>query len=459
MHKSTIKKIIGILAAITVVMVIGILIKENNNKDNNDNNNVSEQPSTAKPVIKDFAALKDVTDKCSITKYFTYGTSFCLEGSVTNSQITGIEDMSLILRQAYTEPDGSIVSDDLYEFDVFYTLSSDNIFFSSYESINKGIYLDNINEGEYCMLLKITFNDSSYKYLTLNDNTSENDICYYTMTKNNTNKKIDIAFNEFNSQEYMSFNVTPSSLPEDVYDIVIDPGHGGTDSGSVNGTYYEADIVLDYSLDLKEALEAEGFKVKLTRDGSEDKDTPMAYTMYDTDGRVNVAGASSAKYCLSLHLNSNAEYVAKGGVQVYVSCRADAAFAKILADNIVSSSGTILSTMNAFKISDGVYTRAFSQSDVNESISEARAGGYEPYNVTTDTDYYYMIRELGGIATNAYVDGRKSTYGANLYKNSNIGIESYIIELGFISIDEDLNHILNNKESYIKGIVNSFTSM
>ena len=57
MHKSTIKKIIGILAAITVVMVIGILIKENNNKDNNDNNNVSEQPSTAKPVINKIGVI------------------------------------------------------------------------------------------------------------------------------------------------------------------------------------------------------------------------------------------------------------------------------------------------------------------------------------------------------------------------------------------------------------------
>ena len=36
--------------------------------------------------------------------------------------------------------------------------------------------------------------------------------------------------------------------------------------------------------------------------------------------------------------------------------------------------------------------------------------GYEPYPITTDTPYQYTIREVGGIATNAYADGRNKTY-------------------------------------------------
>ena len=40
-----------------------------------------------------------------------------------------------------------------------------------------------------------------------------------------------------------------------------------------------------------------------------------------------------------------------------------------------------------------------------------------------------MLRETGGIATSAYVDGRNPSYGANMFYNSNIGVEAYLLEL------------------------------
>lgn len=58
-------------------------------------------------------------------------------------------------------------------------------------------------------------------------------------------------------------------LPEDVYDIVIDAGHGVSDGGTVNKEYTEAKIVLDFAIELKDKLEELGLKVKLTRDGTE----------------------------------------------------------------------------------------------------------------------------------------------------------------------------------------------
>ena len=66
-----------------------------------------------------------------------------------------------------------------------------------------------------------------------------------------------------------------------------------------------------------------------------------------------------------------------------------------------------------------------------------------------------MIRELGGIVTGAYVDGRNKTYGANEYYNSNIGIESYLIELGYINNTDDLNNMLTNKNLYVEAIKNT----
>lgn len=40
-----------------------------------------------------------------------------------------------------------------------------------------------------------------------------------------------------------------------------------------------------------------------------------------------------------------------------------------------------------------------------------------------------MLRETGGIATKAYVDGRNPNYGKNMFYNSNIGVEAYLLEL------------------------------
>lgn len=103
----------------------------------------------------------------------------------------------------------------------------------------------------------------------------------------------------------MGLNITKTKkLPENVYDVVIDPGHGGSDSGAINGRYQEADIVLDYAKDLKSKLEDLGLKVLLTRDGSEADDEDTVYNIYDEDGRVTMANKSGAKIILSL-INSD----------------------------------------------------------------------------------------------------------------------------------------------------------
>lgn len=470
MKTKTLLKIILVLVFITAIIFVGAGIISTHHSDTikPSGGGGSEGPTNADtPHEKKFTGLDGVEKLCNVTDFFTYGTSFCLSGSFNASEGKTVADVYIILSQAYDSKNLSSESE-TYTYSAIYNELPDNqVTFHSYEKINDGIDLENIANGSYCILIKAIYTDGVYDYYSLSYDTAStgngnSSICYYTITKtnkaDNRNQKIDIGFSTENNMPYGFFNVCYSSLPDDVYDIVIDPGHGGTDVGAKNGSYYESDIVLDYSLALKKSLEACGYKVKLTRDGTEDPKTPMAYTMYDDDGRVNIAGKSNAKLCLSIHLNSNEGYVYTGGVQVYVSCRGNSTFAKALADNISDRANTPKSDMAAFQISPGVYTRAFSKDDVADSRSEATAGGYEPYNVDTDTDYYYMIRELGGIATNAYVDGRKTTYGANRYVNSIQGIESYIVELGFISVEKDFQNLLTNKDKYIDGIVDAINS-
>ena len=83
----------------------------------------------------------------------------------------------------------------------------------------------------------------------------------------------------------------------------------------------------------------------------------------------------------------------------------------------------------------------------------AQKNNYEPYNITTSTPFLYIIRETGGISTFAYVDGRNTSYGKNNFFNSNIGIESYFINLGVMKNEKDLNNVVSNYKSYMEGIV------
>lgn len=130
---------------------------------------------------------------------------------------------------------------------------------------------------------------------------------YYTVTGENGNNKVDIKFEsktfENKEYDYLAVNVANAELPEDVYDIVIDAGHGGTDSGEKSGKDTEADITLSYANLLKEKLEVQGLKVKMTRTNA----NTGAYTstnMYDENGRITTACKSKAKLMISLHINN-----------------------------------------------------------------------------------------------------------------------------------------------------------
>ena len=227
----------------------------------------------------------------------------------------------------------------------------------------------------------------------------------------------------------------------------------GADVGAEANGYREADLALKYGVKIKRKLENMGLKVKSTRDGTEGKEYNV-YTVYDENGRVNVTGASRAKYVFSIHLNSIEQENSQRGVEVYAPTKANLKFAKSLADNIVKYGNTQYSGLAMkYKADNGVYVRKYTKEEIAESVSLARKKGYIPYDIKEDTPYLYMIRETGGIATGAYVDGRNPDYGKNLYYDSNVGIEAYLIELGYINDRDDLQNMISNEAGYVEGIV------
>lgn len=378
-----------------------------------------------------YTLLNDVNDYAIVDKYYIYGTHMNISGSIDLDNYT---DIKLVFKSLNNE----------LSYDLNY---SKGRFYVS-NLINDGIYLDDIPINDYFVFIKVTSNDS-VKYYSLKNDTDYNDISYYTVTKNGRNNLININFSK-KDKDYMFISVKDKKLPDKYYDIVIDPGHGGEDPGSSYASHNEADLNLEIALKLKKKLDSIGFKTILTR---VDDTFPSAY---GSNSRTSLPYDVKAKFFISIHLNSSDVKMRYGGVEVYApnNCKLD--FASSLASNIVNSVDTTYSKKEDFKKDKGVYVRTFTSDDVKSSIDEAKEKGYKPYPVSTDTNYYFMIRETGGIATGAYIDGRNKSVGKNNYYLSNVGAEAYLLELGYINYWPDLNKLVDNQDDYVDGIVNAF---
>ena len=102
----------------------------------------------------------------------------------------------------------------------------------------------------------------------------------------------------------------PLALPQNNRVIVIDPGHGGINSGthSVLDGRLEKEFTLDWARRLAPLLEQEGWQVFLTRTG--DVDVPLI-------DRVMFAEAHHADLFISLHFNSLAPEKKPAGLETY----------------------------------------------------------------------------------------------------------------------------------------------
>lgn len=368
--------------------------------------------------------------KGSITYYDIYGIHMNFEGSFTLDE--GYSNPKLVLANGFKE---EVISWDL--------VKDGNVYnFKTSDYINDGINLEKLDVGSFHLLIKAE-NSRESVYFPLVNETDYDDLEYYTLSPNN--KKIDITWDSYKGHELLGFYIKSSKLPDDVYDITIDPGHDGKDSGMIvcsdgsvpnslgnclSGTSYkEADLNFSVALEVKKELEDLGYKVKLTRDS---KDATIK--TYGKMGSATTANATKSKFNLALHHNST--NVAGGmsevyGLEVYVAGDSKLDLARSFTENITKYGKTSASTKKEFKVENGIYQR-FSDDGI--------------------TPYYYMIREVGGIATHAYVDGSNTKYDENPYYNSNNTAEGYLLELGYIDNVSELKNILDNPHGYAKGV-------
>lgn len=382
-----------------------------------------------------------------LTKYTIYGHNLNLGGYIDNV------DSSYNYSISFITIDGEEI-----EYNLVTTSKNNRLNYTLSSNINEGINLDDISQGEYYIVVKAqkdsVVDEQSQKivkYYTINNETDYSDLEYYTTTLDNKNNREVITFSAFDEVDYMALVCeSVHSLPEDVYDIVIDAGHGGSDTGAIYQDIQEKEYTLKISKALQDRLESLGYKVYMTRE-----DDSKYIGAYGEDGRAIAPYKTHAKLFLSVHLNYTDKKNDNGGVEIYTANRMNLDMAKSFADSVVNTVGVNYSQNNINKVFNGVYVRTYTQEEVKEAIDYAKEIGYEPYaSISTDTPYYFAVRETGGIMTGAYIDGRNKKAGDNPYYKSNIAAESYLLELGFINSANDMKNVKNNMNSYIEALTN-----
>ncbi|MCL2856220.1 MAG: N-acetylmuramoyl-L-alanine amidase [Oscillospiraceae bacterium] len=77
--------------------------------------------------------------------------------------------------------------------------------------------------------------------------------------------------------------------------IVLDPGHGGSDPGAVNGSRFESHDNLRIGMAIRELLRSQGYDVRMTRETD---------VFVSLDERANMALRANADLLVSLHRDS-----------------------------------------------------------------------------------------------------------------------------------------------------------
>ncbi|WP_342544610.1 N-acetylmuramoyl-L-alanine amidase [Lysinibacillus sp. FSL W7-1291] len=96
--------------------------------------------------------------------------------------------------------------------------------------------------------------------------------------------------------------------------IILDPGHGGKDPGTVKGSVSEKSITLKVSTQVKQLLENAGAKVYMTRTGD---------TYPSLQDRVDFTQANYGEIFVSIHVNSAANASAQGTETYYAISTGD----------------------------------------------------------------------------------------------------------------------------------------
>ncbi|HXW76027.1 MAG TPA: N-acetylmuramoyl-L-alanine amidase [Candidatus Eremiobacteraceae bacterium] len=212
---------------------------------------------------------------------------------------------------------------------------------------------------------------------------------------------------------------TPSTepAPTDPDLIVIDPGHGGNDPGSLNPAYglTESHLTLAIAQRLAADLKHAGWQVTLTRDGDYEVGDPDGTDAQELQARCDVANAAGARLFVSVHINASVSS-SPNGTTTYYWRPADRAFAQTVQTALVASLGTT---------DDGVKREEFYviHHTVMPAILVESAYLSNPHDATLLTDTTFLYKIADGIAQGIgdYTGGPPAAVGQKHDSNDRAG--------------------------------------
>jgi N-acetylmuramoyl-L-alanine amidase len=207
-------------------------------------------------------------------------------------------------------------------------------------------------------------------------------------------------------------NATPPGHPV----VVIDPGHGGYDSGTEAGApLLEKDLALQISLRLKSELEQRGVHAILTRTGD------YFVTLGDRTALANKAGAD---LFISIHLNSSSDFATSGIETYYLNNTTDRATIRLAAMENASGGG--------YGTPAG--------GDLNYILSDMR----QQYKANESVALASMIEAQTAADLNASLGLQVSALGAMrgpFYVLVGAQMPAVLVECGFLSNRDEAAHL------------------
>lgn len=125
-------------------------------------------------------------------------------------------------------------------------------------------------------------------------------------------------------------------------DVMLDPGHGGYDSGSFYEDVYEKDITLSLSKKIGAALQRKGVSVGYTRE-SDEVSWPSEESA-DLAKRVSLGYESGATLFVSIHTNATGTFEDAYGFEIWGKIKNEKTFA--LAKHVMQQLQNLQYTQN-----------------------------------------------------------------------------------------------------------------
>lgn len=391
----------------------GIIVSDNSNENLLDkveieNNIDNAHPGTyyVKYTVKDSSGNETVKYRTVIVKYahtnntnsITYNSftdnGIFIKGTVQNNNY----NYQMLLKNKDTG--NEITVDTEKTSNHYYQLSLDvtNLENGTYELylVNDNLEILTNNMNDYSRIVRAHIGDK-------------------LVTMNYDNSKVNMAIETF---EY-------------IYDVVIDPGHGGDDTGATNGKYIEKNINLEQSLYEKQRYEEHGLRVLLLRDTNNNYGTTMGnsnWELVEQKGYAVGYYGTVSKIVYSNHHNSSGNTSSKGW-EILVP--AQSTYDNLLVEHKIADiwSNMYIKQTNPYY---RFYTKDYETGTANNKLNG------EIYNFE---DYYAVIRipnklfnVKNVIYEGAYINNNSDMYWYYTQENwkqlSEIKIKAYVESIG-----------------------------